>query len=270
MKKHARHAQILQALIQEGEVGVEALARRFDVSVMTVRRDLAEMAAHRQVRRTHGGAVPARAGVIEFTVQDKAIRRGGEKRAIARAAASLITAGMAVSLDTGTTTLEVARAISGVQDVTVLTASLAIASILYAQDGIELVLLGGNVRKNSPDLMGPLTEENLKRFRVHLAVLGADAVTPDGIFTTDVRISRVSRAMVENAHRTVLVADSSKFMQTAFCRFASLKEVHHVITDDACAPAVREWLDRAVETVTYVSAETPGRDVVSASCGERR
>ncbi len=269
MKKHLRHARILERLARDGEVTVDGLAGEFQVSVMTVRRDLAELARAGRVRRTHGGAVPARAGVAAFTFQDKATRRAAEKRAIAEAAAGLVTEGMAVSVDTGTTTFEVARAISPTPNLTVLTSSLVIASTLHARENIELVLLGGNVRRNNPDLMGPLTEENLRRFRVHLAVLGADAITPEGVFTTDVAVSRIARAMLENAERAVVVADSTKLMQTAFVRYATLEEVGHVITDDGCSRKVRQWLERAVDKLTLVSTDRTDRTRERTGSAER-
>ena len=253
MKRNKRHDQILEIVAREGEVSVDILATRFGVSVMTIRRDLAHLAHTGRLSRTHGGAVPSRAGVIEFSFHEKENRRALQKRAIASKVAAMISPGMAVALDTGTTTLEIARALSGTSGVTVLTTSLAIASVLYANENIELVLLGGNVRKNSPDLMGPLTEDNLKRFRIHLAVLGADAVTRDGIFTTDIGISRISRAMAGNADNVVLAADSTKFTQTAFVKCVSLQEIDRLVTDDGCSEDIRAWLEEAIGEVIYVS-----------------
>ncbi|MEW6358016.1 MAG: DeoR/GlpR family DNA-binding transcription regulator [Planctomycetota bacterium] len=250
-----RHREILAMAARDGEVSVDALARRFGVSVMTIRRDLTRLAREGKVSRTHGGALPARAAVLDLAYEEKARRRAGEKRAIARAVAEMIRPGMAISLDTGTTTLEVARAISHMEDLTVLTTSLVIAFVLRNSEGIEPVLLGGAVRKNSPDLTGELTEDNIKRFHVHLAVLGADAVKPDGVYTTDARIARVSRAMIVNADQVVLAADSSKFMQTAFVRCVGLNDLDRIVTDDGCPQKVRRWIERSVKTVTYARVE---------------
>ena len=122
---------------------------------------------------------------VEFAFLDRTQERTAEKQAIARYLATVIQPGMTVVLDTGTTTLEVARAIAGIPRLRVLTSSLAIASALYAYDNIELVLLGGTVRHHSPDLSGPLTEENMRQFHTEVAILGADAVTPDGLYTSE-------------------------------------------------------------------------------------
>ncbi|NQU09696.1 DeoR/GlpR transcriptional regulator [bacterium] len=251
-----RHGQILKLLADGRERPVTHLARRFGVALMTIRRDLAELAATGQLVRTHGGALLARPGHIEFAFQRRGEAHHREKHAIARAAAALVGPGMTVSLDTGTTTLAIARAIAGVDRLKVLTSSLAIAAALYPHENIELVLLGGIARQGSPDLHGDLTEENLRRFRVQIAFLGADAVSPDGCYTVDAGVARVSRAMIANAIQKVLVADHSKFQNTAFRRFAALNDLDLLITDGGAPPATRRWLSRAVRQVVYAR---PGR-----------
>ncbi|MBN2309862.1 MAG: DeoR/GlpR transcriptional regulator [Candidatus Hydrogenedentes bacterium] len=246
-----RHAQIVEALAERGEASVRDLAARFGVAEMTIRRDLAELQREGRLQRTHGGAVLSRAGVVEFAFKEKGRERAAEKRAIAACVAGLIRPGMAISLDTGTTTLEVARAVAGMRELTVLTSSLVIASALYAQDGIELVLLGGTVRSGNPDLSGWLTEENLRRFRVDLAILGADGINLDGAFTTDVAVARVSQAMIAGAGAVVLAADSTKFERTAFVQFASWADIDHVATDAGVPARVRRWLDKTAKRVAY-------------------
>ncbi|MFH1024647.1 MAG: DeoR/GlpR family DNA-binding transcription regulator [Planctomycetota bacterium] len=248
-----RHDKILEMVARGGEVSVDRLARRFDLSRMTVRRDLAALARAGRLSRTHGGAVASRTGLVEFSFRDRENHRLGEKRAIARAVAARIRPGMTVSLDTGTTTREVARALVGIRGITVLTSSLAIAALLYANEGCEVVLPGGVVRRTSPDLTGSLAEETLRNFRVDLAVIGADAAAPGGIFTRDVGVSRICRAMVARAAEVVLVADSGKFATTAFVHSLDWKDVDRVVTDDGCSPAVRRWLGRKVGKVTYVA-----------------
>jgi DeoR/GlpR family transcriptional regulator of sugar metabolism len=178
-----------------------------------------------------------------------------EKHAIAQRVARMIQPGSSVSLDTGTTTLEVAKALVNMRNIRVLTTSLAIASVLHTSEGVEVILLGGIVRKTSPDMWGPVTEENINKFRVHLAVLGTDAVTPTGLYTTDVSISRVSRALIDNAKESVVVADSSKFYRTAFVQHASLSDITRLVTDEGCPHDARVWLEKAVKDVIYVPVE---------------
>jgi DeoR/GlpR family transcriptional regulator of sugar metabolism len=251
LPRKLRHESILNRTARDGEVSVDALAREFDVSNMTIRRDLAKLAESGRLSRFHGGAAPTRAMVVEFSFRERSSIRFTQKRAIAARAAELVSPGMAVSLDTGTTTLEVARALAPKENVTVLTTSLAIASVLHSNPKLELILLGGAVSRSRAELVGPLVEDNLKKFRVHVAFLGADAVTPDGIFTTDVQVARICRAMIANAKRAVLVADSSKFRETAFVQYAPLNEINCVITDSQCPEDVRGWLESEVKEVIY-------------------
>ena len=246
-----RQTTILDVLASRGEVSVQELAQGLGVSLMTVRRDLTRLERDGQITRTHGGAVLSKAGVIEFAFLEQGKVCAAEKRAIAKAVAAMIEPGMTVTLDTGTTALEVAKAIAGIRPLTVLTSSLAIASALYAHDHIELVLLGGTARKGSPDLTGWLTEENLKRFRVDLAVLGADGADPDGAYTTGVSVARVSQAMIAGATRTVLGVDHTKLGKAAFVRFAEWGDLSQVVTDAGASGATRKWLRKAVKNVTY-------------------
>jgi len=255
ISRNKRHEIIMEKLNTEGEVSVDALTKHFGVNSVTIRRDLGFLERDGLLRRTHGGAAISRSGKIEFQVKKKGRSNTAQKAAIAAAAADLVRPGMSVSLDTGTTTLEVARKIARKGELKVLTSSLLIASVLYPHDNIELVLLGGVVRKGNPDLFGTLTEDNLRRFHVDMSFLGADAAAADGLYTTDVGISRVSQAMLTNAGTSVIVLDSSKFATSAFVRFATWENVNHVITDTNIPESSRVWLEKAVDRVTYVPVE---------------
>ncbi|MCA9429493.1 MAG: DeoR/GlpR transcriptional regulator [Candidatus Omnitrophica bacterium] len=248
-RTHNRHAEIIDHLLEAGEASVLDLAQRFHVSLMTIRRDLAQLETAGKLTRTHGGAVLSKAGIVEFAFQEQGRQRAAEKCAIAKEAAGWIEPGMSVSLDSGTTTLEVAKALSTIQPLTVLTSSLAIASVLYACEGIELVLLGGTVRHGSPDLTGWLTEENLREFHVDLAIVGADGVTSKGAFTRHVDQTRVCQAMLAGAKRSLLTADSSKFGNPAFTRFAKLTDFDGIITDSGLPAKEKRWLTKAANDV---------------------
>jgi DeoR family transcriptional regulator, fructose operon transcriptional repressor len=246
-----RQTGILDLLKSNGEASIHDLARQFRVSEMTVRRDLTLLEKEEEITRTHGGAMLSRAGIIEFTFQEKGRISAREKKAIAREVANLIQPGMTITLDTGTTTLEVARLIAGYKPLTVLTSSLAIASVLYAHEHIELVLLGGMARKGNPDLTGWLTEENLKRFRVDLSALGADGVDSEGAFTTDMNIARVSQAMIAGANQTILMVDHTKFNKSAFVKFAAWNQIDYLVTDEGASAGVRKWLSHKIKKVVY-------------------
>jgi DeoR/GlpR family transcriptional regulator of sugar metabolism len=248
---NARQKKILEFLTKDGEVNVGELARRLKVTTMTIRRDLHALEQQGNVIRTHGGALLANAGIIEFAFLKKGEENNAEKHAIALEIARMVEPAMTVTLDTGTTCLEVAKALSGISNLTLLTSSLAIASAVYARDNIDLVLLGGKARKGNPDLTGWLTEENLKHFRVDIAVLGAEGADREGVYTTDETVARVSQGMIACAGRTVLAADYTKFGRTSFLKYATWSDFDYVITDNKCPHDVQRWLHRVAKNVTY-------------------
>ncbi len=245
IESHPRHRRILELLARDGEVSVQQLSSLFAVTPMTIRRDLEALEREGRLTRTHGGAVYSQRAVIEFAFLERGREHQAEKQAIAREAARLVEPGMRLVLDTGTTSLAVAHRLTGTPRLTVLTTSLAIASALHAHENIELILLGGNVRRSSPDLTGPLTEENLARFRVDIAFVGCDGADATGAYTTDMAVARVTRAMIGCARRVVLVADSSKFGREAFVRYAAWENFQQVITDGGLTSRARKWLKKA-------------------------
>jgi len=246
---NARQKKIVDVLTQKGEVLVQELAKRLKVATMTIRRDLHALERQGCLIRTHGGAVISNAGIIEFSFLKKGEEHGAEKRVIAARIAKMVEPGMTIALDTGTTCLEVAKAINGISNLQVLTSSLAIASALYARENIELVLLGGKARKGNPDLTGWLTEENLKHFRVSMAVLGADSADREGVYTTDEAVAHVSQGMITCAGVTVLAADHSKFGRASFLKYAVWSDFDHVVTDENLSSETRRWLNRVAKSV---------------------
>ncbi|HEY3376134.1 MAG TPA: DeoR/GlpR family DNA-binding transcription regulator [Armatimonadota bacterium] len=260
---NTRQQYILEELHRQREVSVHALATDLHVSALTIRRDLELLEHDGALTRTHGGAVLSKASVIEFAFLDRAQDRSVEKLAIAKDVAAVVQPGMTIVLDTGTTTLEVARAIAGIPRLRVLTSSLAIASALHAYDNIDLVLLGGSVRHHSPDLSGPLTEENLKQFQTELAILGADAVSHEGLYTSDMSIARISQAMMACAREQWLVVDSSKFTRRSFVKFADWSAITHLVTDAGVTASDREWLHACDCEQHFVSAKTQRTNTAS-------
>ena len=250
-----RAEKIAGLLGRREEVSVAELAETFGVTAMTIRRDLDALAREGRVTRTHGGAVLAAPAAATFEFEDRRRSRPAEKRAVARAAAKLIEPGMTVIIDTGTTTLELARLVGGIPDLTVVTSSLAIASALFAVPGIELTLLGGTVNRSSPDLSGTLTVENLKTLHADVALVGTDGADAKGFYTSSMSIAQVSRAIIGSADRRLLLADSSKFGAPAFVRIAGWEALDHVIVDDRLPTGQRRWLKKAVKGLILAAVD---------------
>jgi DeoR/GlpR family transcriptional regulator of sugar metabolism len=156
---------------------------------------------------------------------------------------------MRIIMDTGTTTLELAALIADWRDLTVITTSLAVVSQLQFSDGIQTVLLGGVIRRGSPDLTGGVTEHCLDLFAADIVFQGADGIGLDGsMYTGDLRLARVDAKMRTRAARTVILADSSKIGRTALARNGSLEDVDAFITDDQIdKSALRELRSRGIQ-----------------------
>jgi DeoR/GlpR family transcriptional regulator of sugar metabolism len=240
-----RREKILEQIKTASVATVAELAEAFQCSPMTIRRDLAELESRGLVDRSRGGAIATRRTTLEFALTEKAALHAPQKAAIGRAAARLIEEGQRVVLDTGTTTLALARELQSRERISAVTPSLAIASALIEARGVECMLLGGTVRKLSPDLCGPLVEENLSRIHADWAFVGCDGLSADGgLTTTDVQIARASSLMISNAAKAVLLADSSKTTKDSFFRFARIEDLDYIITDEGVS---RDILDAAAE-----------------------
>jgi DeoR/GlpR family transcriptional regulator of sugar metabolism len=232
LRQMQRLEAIREELLRADEVSIDELAGRFQVSGMTVRRDLELLESRGDVIRTHGGASLARRLTFEFSFRDKQNRNSRQKSRIARRAATYVEDGQVVMLDTGTTTLEIARQLADRHNLTVITTSLAIVSALQFAAGVRVVLLGGFLRGGSPDLHGPLTEQNAEMFRTDIAFMGADAVDSDGnTYADDLQLVNLNRKMAAHATRVVVVADSSKFGTQGMCRVLGPEDYDMIVSD---------------------------------------
>ncbi|OIV35345.1 ArsR family transcriptional regulator [Mangrovactinospora gilvigrisea] len=211
MLRETRHERLLRLLREQGVLPVRELAARLDVSEATVRRDLDGLQTAGLLTRVYGGAVARRTerpfGEVEVDEPD-------QKDAVAAAAAALVQDGETVLLDIGTTTRRMARRLRG-RPVTVVTSSLAAYEELKDDEEVDLILLGGRVRRNYRSLVGYLTEENLRQVHADRLFLGAAGVLPDGrvMDSTDVEVP-VKRAMLRAARQRVLLATPGKFPGT--------------------------------------------------------
>ena len=246
-----RLTAILDLLSRQQTVSLTELTQGLGISPATARRDLTELADQRLVVRTHGGATLAK-GRTELPVALRGTQSAEAKRAIARAMAARLPAGRhVVALSGGTTTAEVARALEWRQDLTVVTNSLSIATLLTERGRVRVVMTGGFVRPESWELVGALAENTFTAVNVGTAVLGADGISAGaGVTTHDETEARTNHAMVGAAQRTVVVADSSKVGRVALARMAGLDRVSTLITDDgADADEVARIREAGVEVV---------------------
>lgn len=226
-----RQAAILDLARAEGRVLVDDLARRFEVTLQTIRRDLAELADAGHLDRVHGGAV-LRAGTANLGYNDRVVLNAEAKAAIGRTCAAAIPNYSSLILNIGTTTEAVARELLGHRGLTVVTNNMNVANILLASPTCEILLAGGALRRADGGLVGDLTTQFMQQFKVDIAVIGTSALDGDGdLLDFDMAEVKVSKAIIAQARRVYLVADHSKLDRPAPARFGSLADVDAVFTD---------------------------------------
>lgn len=254
MSQETRQKQICELVARRGDCSIEELVALLGVSGMTIRRDLQALADQGKVIRTHGGAAMAEQISFEFEFLNRVRDNQLAKEAIAAAAAAQIKDGESVMLDSGTTTLELAKQLRGRRGLTIITSSLPIAAQLQYDQQIEVLLLGGRLRASSPDLAGAITETNLETLRADAAFLGADAIDHQGaVYQQSPEVARMVTKMAASAGRVYVVADGSKLGKTALWRFGRLVDWSALITD---ASADRSLLTALKKTgVRVIKAE---------------
>lgn len=227
-----RQAKILQIIKERNRVLVGDLTRGLKVSDSTIRRDLRELEEGGLLRRTHGGAVSLDFTNYEPTLSEKELENLNEKISIGEKAAGYIHRDETIMLDSGSTTLEIAKAIKG-KTLTVVTNSIQIAAELITSDTITVILTGGSIRRETGSLVGPIAERNISELRVDKVFLGTNGISSgDGFTTPNMYEGRIKELMITSANEKFIVADHTKFGKTYFSKFADLKDMDYIITDD--------------------------------------
>lgn len=231
MDAEERQSEILNLLREHERVTVDDLSTRFGVSNQTIRADLRDLSNRGLATRTHGGAVR----VDQVSNREYAERRklkGQEKEAMGGLTASLIPDSCSVSLNIGTSTEQVAKALSHHKDLTVLSNNINIINILIGTQSKELILVGGAVRQSDGAIVGEDAVEFIERYKVDYAVIGASALDADGaVLDFDAREVSVARAILRNSRIKILVCDSSKFERSAPIRICAVQDLDYVVTD---------------------------------------
>jgi DeoR family glycerol-3-phosphate regulon repressor len=229
----ARQSDILNIARASGRVTVEDLARRFEVSAQTIRKDLNDLCDRRSLTRVHGGAIIA-SGVENLAYEARRFVAAEEKKAIGVAAAAQIPNGCSLFINIGTTTEEVASALTAHEDLLVITNNLNVAMLLYRHPRIEVIVAGGTVRRADGAVIGSTANNLITQFKVDYAIIGASAIDDEGtLLDFDYREVQAAQAIIANARSVVLVADSTKLRRSAPVRIGHLSQVQTFVTDVA-------------------------------------
>ena len=243
-----RRAYILQLLEQKEEVLVTQLSRDTGISEVTIRKDLTLLQNRHLLIRTRGGAMrkPMENTTEDTTIAKKRMFNFKEKERIGEEAVKMIREGDYIMIDSGTTTMEVAKHLEKFHNLHILTNAMNIATELMRYKRFDVILLGGNVRSNSLSTVGPLALTVLRNFNRYKLFLGVDSFSiENGVSTPNREEALLNQVMIQQAEKVIAVFDSSKFNKRSYSHIADAKDIDCIITDSAIPAGIIDRLKSA-------------------------
>jgi len=248
----------LNLLHTEGRVSVDQLVKTFEVSEVSIRKDLAVLEERKLLVRVKGGAIALhQAGDFDdLSISRKQQLHAREKQLIGRYAASLIHDGERIILDSGTTTMEIAKNLENRRDLTFITNALDIAITLNNYNRFSVIVLGGTMRAVSHSTVGMISETALRNIFCDKLFLGVDSISiKDGLSTPSLEEASLNQAMIGAAKEVIAVFDSSKFGRRTFAHIASLDKITTIITDSNISPELKGFLEKSNITLHIVDID---------------
>ncbi|MFD1064917.1 DeoR/GlpR family DNA-binding transcription regulator [Oceanobacillus locisalsi] len=260
MLSQDRQEIIMQYLQTNKSVRIADLSNDLGVTRETVRKDLYEMEQEGVVRKVHGGAILNKANLETKYVTRKTVNEE-EKKAIAKKAADLVEDGDTIYIDYGTTALYFSREINSKKDLTIITNSLPIAQELIDYSDFEVIIIGGNVRKNENSLFGPIAYRGIEKIFVDKGFFGIGGLDLQAGYTNmHMGESEVSRLMMKHSQIKIMMADFSKFHSTSMNQVAAIDEVDILITDTSSDTEMVETIQSLQTKVYTIEAEESDTD----------
>lgn len=239
-----RHKYILSALQKEGFVKVVDIAKKLDVTTVTVRKDFKVLEEKGLLYRTHGSASPVNPHMADRHVKEKEKIRIKEKQLIGAFAARLIEEDDSIIINSGSTICAFAEHIEPKGRLTVVTSSIKATSILSDNEGINVSQLGGTLRRSSMSVIGSYTMSFLENITCSKVFLGVDGVDIDfGVTTSNIEEAELNKAMMGVALKTIVLCDSSKFGRKGFGKISNLDKIDIVVTDEGISTSMQGLLE---------------------------
>lgn len=231
MKKSGlRRLKIIQLIEGIGQVNVTALSNEFQVSEVTIRNDLDQLAKSNRLVRTHGGAF--KTNNLALAVSEKKSINLHSKRLIGKKAASLIKENDSIILDSGTTTFEISNYLGKFEKIKIITNGMDIVNNLSKFRNLQVFIPGGFLNEFTMSLSGPMAERNFKQLSCKKLFLGVDGIKAEtGFFTHEFEDAQLKQIMIQVAEEVIVVADSSKFNKIGVAFIEGFDKIHKIITD---------------------------------------
>jgi DeoR family glycerol-3-phosphate regulon repressor len=234
MNPNPRQSLLLEEVRARGSMSVEALGEQFGVTLQTVRRDVKLLSDAGLLARFHGGVRVPSSTVENIAYRQRQQLNEGPKQRIARAVAKQVPNGCSLIINIGTTTEAIARELLRHKGLRVITNNLNVAAILSDNPDCEVIVAGGVVRSRDRGIVGEVTVDFIKQFKVDIGLIGISGIEADATLRDfDYREVKVARAIIEHSREVWLAADHSKFNRPAMVQLARLDEVDMLFTDAA-------------------------------------
>ncbi len=255
--KEERQQRIVETVRQNRQATIAELSRAFEVSDVTIRRDLRDLAAQGVLRRAHGGAVSAVSAPPEPPVVQRMSQCEASKACIGRAAAALVADGESVFVGSGSTTAYLARNLVDRKNLTVVTNALTVASELATAPGVTVVVTGGMMRASELSLVGHITEQALREVRVDKVIIGMRAISVEAGLTNDYLPEVMTdRTIIEMAPELIVVANHAKLGNVASAYVAPVERITTLVTDAAADPQkLALFRERGIRILVAPAAE---------------
>jgi DeoR family transcriptional regulator of aga operon len=238
-----RHQYILTTIQNNGSVEVHTLCKDLKVSSVTIRKDLKLLEDKNLLYRTHGGATLNNPYTVDRPVNEKEHLQSAEKMRMGAYAASLIEDNDSIIIASGTSVLALARCLQPKGRLTVITSALNVALELTHED-IEVIQLGGLLRKSSSSITGPYSDNVLGDVFCSKLYLGVDGIDVEfGLTTTNALEAHLNRQMIAASQKIIVLADSTKFGKRGFGRICGIDQIDHIITDNGISEQMMKSLE---------------------------
>jgi DeoR family transcriptional regulator of aga operon len=247
-----RQQKILQFILRSQRISITEVCENFSVSEATARRDLESLANEGKVQRVHGGAIAITQAPPEQPILQRQDEQTDEKIRIGQTAASLVQDRETVFLGSGTTVLEIARALRGRRNLTIITNSLPVVNTLAGVEDITVICLGGMLRDSELSFIGHITEKALAEVRADKVFLGTRAISLEhGLTHEYLPETMTDRAILKAGQEIIVVADHTKFGRAATVLLAPMESIHTIVTDGQTSPDFIEVVqERGIKVVS--------------------
>ncbi len=242
--KSFRLRRMEQYILEKEHVSMEELCREFDMSINTVRLDVAQLVSKGSIKKIYGGVCSNHQNSL-VPFEERKMKNEDKKRAICSKAASLVEDGDIIFIDSGTTTMYLANFLEERKNVTILTNNLNAIMHAVSYPNLQVICLPGILERKTNSFVSAETGKILARYNIRKAFFAATGVTENGDLTNSSSMEyEIKKAALAGSEHKYLLLDSSKFGKSALLTFAGISDMERVIVDAAMNPALLELCAR--------------------------